>query len=175
MIKNGFTLIEILLVVGFITIASASSYLLLKKVSLTNKSTENNRIISMIIASSKGLYANQSRTTGVSNSILINARAVPPAYLVPGDPNTIKDAFGSNMIVTAASFGAGLNNGFNINIQNVPKQICTEMLSKGHSNYDTINVNGIFVKQFGFDMDLPAMTNQCNQLENNDVIIGYMK
>ncbi len=172
---KGFSLIEILVVVGFIAFASVGTYQLINKISLTNKATENNRIVSMIMSASKSLYATKATTSGVSNSILTNAQAVPVGYIDVTDPNIIKDAFGSPMVITSANIGAGSNNGFSINIQNVPKQICIELLSKGHSNYDTINVNGVFVKPIGFTIDLTALTVQCHQLEFNDIVINYFK
>ena len=152
-IKKGFTLVEILLVVGFIALAGIGIYTVYTKVQMSNSALNESRNINLIKAGIKNLYGSSQGYTGLTNSVLNDARATPDSmrklpYTSPD--NIITNSFGGAVTVLPATLGgAGLNNGFQITYPKVPGEVCSRLVTMMDKNIEQITVAGTVVKPYG--------------------------
>ena len=80
--SKGFTLVEILLVVGFIALAGVGIYATYNKVQVSNQANVESRNIDTIRAGIKGLYGSKSAYTGLTNTVINQAKITPRTHIV---------------------------------------------------------------------------------------------
>lgn len=174
--KKGFTLVEILLVVGFIAIASIGIYVVYAKVNAGGQANAEARNLDVIRAGIKNLYgANKNYES-------INAQVVNQAGITPDSMNrqtTIVNTFGGSVEVAPTSLGAGNNNGFLITYNNVPSDVCAKLAPTAGAQFDTLTVGTENAKQYGqVEVDPAAIARGCNAggqgtTTNNGVTIVF--
>lgn len=151
--QKGFSLIELLLVVGFIALVSLGVYTVYSKVQSANSANTETSNLSTLRAGVKNLYGANATYVGVGNAVLNNAKITPDGMraipFVVGDA-VITNSFGGAVTVAVASLGAGVNNGFTITYNAVPGDICTKLVTTAGRGFDTVGVGGVGnVKAFG--------------------------
>lgn len=150
--KKGFTLVEILLVVGFIALAGIGIYTVYAKVQMGNAALQEGKNLDTIRAGVKNLYGSSTNYTGIANTILNDARVTPdPMRAVPyvaADAN-ITNSFGGAVTVAVQNLGAGTNNGFRVTYPSVPGAVCAKLVTGAGSGWDQIRVDATTVKAFG--------------------------
>ena len=152
--KNGFTLVEILLVVGFIALAGIGIYTVYTKVQMSNAALQEGKNLDTIRAGIKNLYGGNQNYAGLSNSVLNDARITPDSMRkIPYDAGdaTITNSFGGAVNLDPVSLGAaaGSNNGFRVTYNNVPGAVCAKLVTGTGAAWDQISVQGKVVKSFG--------------------------
>lgn len=164
--KKGFTLVEILLVVGFIALAGIGIYSVYNKVNMSNKSLNESRNINLIKAGIKNIYGSSQGYTGLTNTVLNDARATPDSmraipYISPD--NNITNSFGGAVTVLPVTLGgAGLNNGFEITYPKVPGEVCSRLVTMMDKNIEQITVAGTIVKTYGTgNLNVATLATQC--------------
>lgn len=153
--SKGFTLIEILLVVGFIALASVGVYTIYAKVQTAAQANTESRNLDTIRAGIKGLYGATANFSTINNTV-INQAKITPESMRTGVITDIINTFGGAVTVTPVSLNAGTNNGFQITYPKVPDTICTKLVSGGGSQFDQVTVGATVVKAFGTTAILPA-------------------
>lgn len=158
--SRGFTLVEILLVVGFIAIAGIGVYTVYSKVTASQAANLESRNLDTLRAGVKNLFAGQSNYTNISATVLNNARVTPQA-MVSG--NNILNSFGGAVTVAAVGLGGGAANGFTITYANVPANVCAKLVTTGGAQFDVVTIGGgTPVKAFGSNaLDSIETANQC--------------
>lgn len=139
MMKKGFSLIEILLVVGFIAAAVAVVFIAYPKLQSSARANTEVQNTATISGGVKTLYASQSSYVGLSTAQLISARVVPD-NMVNG--TTLNNQFGGAVTITPTSIGAaaGLNNAFTVEYSNVPSEDCVKFASQAAPNFTRVHV-----------------------------------
>lgn len=174
--KKGFTLVEILLVVGFIALAGIGIYTVYSKVQNSNAALTESKNLDTLRAGVKNLYGGNSNYAGISNSILNDARITPDSMRkIPyqqGD-SAINNSFGGSVTVNAGDAGGGTNNIFYFVYKNVPGSVCAKLITGAGAGWDHIVVNsGTVVKQFGTGrLDVGALSSACAQDSGSGVEI----
>jgi len=157
--SKGFTLIEILLVVGFISLASIGVYTIYNKVQIGNQANQEGRNIDTLRAGIKGLYGASSEYSTITNTVVNQARVTPQSLRSsnPLDVVSITNSFGGNVTVTPVSLGGGVNNGFRITYPRVTADVCVKMVTTTGAQFDQVGA-GAFgnIKAFGTSTVLPA-------------------
>lgn len=176
--KKGFTLVEILLVVGFMALASLGIYLVYAKVNFSNLALEESRNINLIKAGIKNLYGSSQGYTGLTNSVLNDARATPDSMRsMPYSPGatSITNSFGGAVTVLPVTLGgAGLNNGFQITYPKVPGAVCSRLVTMMDKNIEQITVAGTVVKPYGTgNLNVVTLASQCATDTGNGIIILF--
>lgn len=176
--KKGFTLVEILLVVGFIALAGIGIYSVYNKTNMANQALTESRNINVIKAGVKNLFGGSQGYAGLSNTVLNDARATPDSmrkipYTSPD--STITNSFGGAVSVNPIVLGgSGINNGFRITYPKVPGEICSKLVPMMDKNMDQITVNSVIVKQFGTgSVNVTALTAQCASDTGNGIDIAF--
>lgn len=152
--KNGFTLVEILLVVGFIALAGIGIYTVYTKVQMSNAALSEGKNLDTLRAGVKNLFGGSQNYTGVSNEVVNDARITPDSMrAVPYRANdgAINNSFGGQVTVIPQNLGGGVNNGFTVHYMGVPGAVCAKLITGAGTGWDQIIVGegGAAVKLFG--------------------------
>lgn len=153
---RGFTLIEILLAVAFIAVASLAVYGIYSKVTSGGSANTESRNLDTLRSGIKGLYGSSSTYGAVGatmNKVLNNGRVTPDSMrAIPyvKDDASINNSFGGAVDVSPVTLGgAGVGNGFRITYKNVPSSVCSKLVTGSGSSFDAVTVAGTNIKEFG--------------------------
>lgn len=159
--KKGFTLVEILLVVGFIALAGIGIYTVYTKVQMSNAALQEGKNLDTIRAGIKNLFGGSQNYTNLANAVVNDARITPdamrPIPYVAG-ATSITNSFGGAVTISPKILGTGAaNNGFSVVYANVPGAVCAKLVTGAGTGWDQINVGnaafagatGANVKSFG--------------------------
>jgi type II secretory pathway pseudopilin PulG len=162
---KGFTLIEILLVVGFMALAGLAIYTIYNQVSLGNSANQEGRNLDSIRAGTKTLFGGTKNYASVTNAVLNDGRVTPDTMravpYVAGD-TSITNSFGGDVTIAPTSLGGGTNNGFRVTYNAVPGAVCSKLVPGAGTAWDQVTVAGTVVKTFGTgSLDIAALTTAC--------------
>jgi type II secretory pathway pseudopilin PulG len=150
--KKGFTLIEILLVVGFIALAGIGVYVVYDKVETANIVNKEYRNIQTLNAGIKNLYRGVNNYSGLFPRIVILGQVVPEEMIllgtagrVPATTYRLQNSFSSPMTLEAASYNGGTDNAYLI-ITDVPKKVCAKMATTMSHSFNKVEVDTTTVK-----------------------------
>lgn len=172
---RGFTLIEILLVVGFIALAGIGIYVVYNKVQTGNAANTEARNLDTLRAGVKNLYGASVNYSGIAPSVLLNGRVVPDNMRDAAGANII-NSFGGTVTVAAATYGGGAaNNAFSIGYPNVPADVCSKFVTVGGNAFNRVVVGTTQVKDTasGQILDVAGMTTACNVTGGTGVTITF--
>ncbi|MDD2840131.1 MAG: type 4 pilus major pilin [Rickettsiales bacterium] len=158
--SKGFTLVEILLVVGFIALASVGVYTIYSKVQTANSANAESRNLDTIRAGIKNLYGASPNYAGLTPAVANNAKITPEAMRATA--TTIVNTFGGTVGIAPTNLGTGTNNGFRITYPLVTDDVCTKLVTTGGAQFDQVTVGATVVKAFGTNVINPAtVTTAC--------------
>lgn len=146
--KKGFSLIELLLVIGFVSVAAIAVYVTYNKVTAANAANTESKNIDTLRAGVKNLYAGQFGYAGLDNGVAIKGRAVPD-NMVGANGTTIYNSFGGAVTVAASTLGTSgvsANNAFTITYNNVPVEICPKLATISGSVFNKVVIGSTTVK-----------------------------
>ena len=164
--KNcGFTLFEILLVIGFIALAGTGIYTIYSKVQNSSKAASEAKNISLLKAGVKNIYGGTVNYITLTNQVLNDARGTPESMgVVPyvAGATAITNVFGGSVVLEPITLGGTPNNGFRITYPEVPVEVCNKLILATEKDFDQLTIEGVLVKSYGTRiMDIPAMTGAC--------------
>ena len=170
--SKGFTLVEILLVVGFIALAGVGIYATYNKVQVSNQANVESRNIDTIRAGIKGLYGSKSAYTGLTNTVVNQAKITPESMRDGTNVATIVHQFGGavNVIPVMDVTPTKTDGGFQIEYRDVPSDICVKLASSAAVLFDRVLVNGQVVKALGGELDPAVIATNCNALPTPTMI-----
>lgn len=134
--SKGFTLVEILLVVGFIALASIGIYAVYSKVQTSSKANEEGKNLETMRAGIKNLYGGQTNYTGLSATVVAQAKVAPLSMINVG--NTLRNSFGGAVTITPVSVNGGTNNAFSITYANIPADVCVKLATASGASFDGV-------------------------------------
>ncbi len=175
--KNlGFTLVEILLVVGFISLAGIGIYATYSKVQRSNSALQEIKNLSLFKYGIKNLYGNSQNYAGLSNAVINNARITPDSLralpYAPGD-TIISNSFGGGVNVWASNWNGATNNVFIVQYSGVPVDACVKMIMSAQDEWDQIAIGAaIPIKSPGINLNSKVSaslaTTQCSQYNSGN-------
>lgn len=176
--KKGFTLVEILLVVGFIALAGIGIYTVYSKVQMSNAALSEGKNLDTIRAGVKNLFGGTLSYAAVANPVLNNSRVTPDSMrAIPyfaGDADIV-NSFGGQVTITPINLGAGVNNGFRVTYPNVPGAVCAKLVTGAGTGWDAVGVVVVNnVKVFGTGrIDIVALSTQCAADAGNGITLFF--
>ncbi len=175
--KKGFTLVEILLVVGFIALAGIGIYTVYTKVQMSNAALQEGKNLDTIRAGIKNLFGGSQNYTNLANPVVNDARITPDAMRpIPynAGETSITNSFGGAVTVVPVSLGTGTNNGFRVTYPNVPGAVCAKLVTGAGTGWDQITVGATVVKAFGTgSLNVGTLATQCAGDTGNGVSIVF--
>ncbi len=177
---KGFTLIEILLVVGFIALASVGVYTIYNKVQVSNQANAESRNIDLMRAGVKSLYGSQTNFGTISNTVVNQARITPENMRdTAGDVTLIFNSFGGAVTVAPGTLGSGAtNNAFVIQYDAVPAAVCIKLASSAAAQFDQVAIGSDIdtdpIKTYGLTaIDVVNITALCNADDGSGVSMFF--
>ncbi|HGY8314653.1 TPA: type 4 pilus major pilin, partial [Escherichia coli] len=163
--KKGFSLLELLLVLGIIAALVVAAFIVYPKVQASQRAQAESNNIATIQAGVKALYTSASSFTGLTNSVAVQAKIFPDNMLSgSGSSATPINAFKGNVVVASADTGPSEATGssFTITYSNVPAAECTKIITAAAGNFYTAGVGTAGnVKAAGEVLDVAKTATQC--------------
>lgn len=170
--NKGFNLIETLLVVGLIAIASIGVYKLFQKVQEGNAANTEAKNIDLIRAGVKTLYATKTNYEGLTATLINRAKVTPEAMI--NDANTISNSFGGAVTIAPVAINGNANKGFAITYAQVPGPICTKIVAGAAAQFDMVSAGGVEIKQFGInEIDVEDLTTGCTDTAGTGITMVF--
>ena len=136
---KGFSLIELLLVLGVLAILLVAAFVVYPQVRDRNQANAEVSNLTTIKANINNLYASRGGNyQGLSNATAINARAYP-ANMVDEASNTSLASWGGT--VTTVQDPANVRQ-FTVTYSGVPAGVCLGLISGAAGNFQNIAVSG---------------------------------
>lgn len=152
---SGFTLIESMLVIGFIATASVGVYGIYNKAQSISVANNESMMLNKFRDDIVGMYESSDSYLGIDNTILNQAR-ITPFQMRDGSATNIINRFGGAVTVAPFTFGGAPNSGFRITYPQVKVSSCPNMAIALADRFNAITINGTAVKVNGDQGISPA-------------------
>jgi prepilin-type N-terminal cleavage/methylation domain-containing protein len=172
--KKGFSLLELLLVLGIIAALVVAAFIVYPKVQASQRSQAESNNIATIQAGVKALYTAASTYTDLDNSVAVQAKIFPDNMLSgSGSSATPINAFKGAVTVASASTGPSSTDGssFTIEYENVPAAECTKIITATAGNFYIASVNGTEVKSAGGSLNVGTAASSCESGGNDNTLL----
>ena len=169
--QNGFSLLEILLVLAIAAALVIGAFIVYPKVQAAARADAESKNISTIVAGVKSLYTSSSTYTGLTNEVAINAK-IYPDNMINGTSTTPINAWKGEVTIAAADTGSSGVEGssFTITYKSVPAIECAKIVSSTAGNFYIMKVNDNVVKASDGVLDIAATAEKCNAGGNTNTI-----
>ena len=173
--KKGFSLLELLLVLGIIAALVVAAFIVYPKVQASQRAQAESNNIAAIQAGVKALYASTSSFTGLTNSVAVQAKIFPDNML-SGSGSSAKpiNAFKGDVVVASATTGPSGAQGssFTITYSNVPAAECTKIITAAAGNFYKVGVGYEGSLKFaGEVLDVAETATQCKNGGNSNTLV----
>lgn len=173
--RKGFSLLELLLVLGIIAALVVAAFIVYPKVQASQRAQAESNNIATIQTGVKTLYTSASSFTGLSNTVAVQAKIFPDNMLSgSGSAATPINAFKGKVTLASANTGPSTAAGssFTITYENVPAAECTKIITAAAANFYTAGVGTAGnVKPAGGILDIAQATAQCQTGGNSNTLI----
>lgn len=163
--QAGFSLIELLLVIGFIAAALVLAFVTYPKVQATNRANVESQNITIISGGIKNLYSTARNFGTLNNQTLVNAKIIPDVMSVDPATFAINNVWAGQ--VTIAPDPAS-NLRYTITYSGVPSSECVKLSTGVSTNFLRLVINGNapvvdrLATGGNVDIDPAVVTTQCN-------------
>ncbi|WP_323109723.1 type 4 pilus major pilin [Pectobacterium carotovorum] len=173
--KKGFSLLELLLVLGIVAALVVAAFIVYPKVQASQRSQAESNNIATIQAGVKALYTSASSFTGLSSTVAVQAKIFPDNML-SGSESAVKpiNAFKGDVTLAAAATGPSgvAGSSFTITYANVPAAECTKIVTAAAGNFYEVGVGvAANVKAAGDVLDVSKTATQCAAGGNSNTLI----
>jgi hypothetical protein len=159
--QRGVSLLEVIAYLGVAATIIVGAVALLTNAFSGARSNRAQEELAAISTGVKRLFMSQPGAygTGSLNDSLISAKVFPTTLVVEG--SNVRNGWGGNVTVT------GNTPTFDIGYDNVPQEVCVEMLSTANL-FQTVAANGSAA--LTPPVTLAQATAQCNQAQANSIV-----
>ncbi|EFT1001157.1 prepilin-type N-terminal cleavage/methylation domain-containing protein [Escherichia coli] len=176
--KKGFSLLELLLVLGIIAALVVAAFIVYPKVQASQRAKAESNNIAAIQAGVKALYASASSFTGLTNTVAVQAKIFPDNMLV-GSGSSAKpvNAFKGDVTLASANSGpsAAQGSSFTITYSNVPAAECTKIITAVAGNFYAVGAGDVggegSLKAAGEVLNVARTAMQCQSGGNSNTLV----
>ncbi|MEL7629221.1 type 4 pilus major pilin [Pectobacterium aroidearum] len=159
--RKGFSLLELMLVLGVIAGLVVSAFIVYPKVQVAQRVEMESKNIAAIQAGVKALYASAPNYSGLKNTVALNANIFPDSMLSgEGDERKIVNSFKGNVELTAPG------NIFYITYYSVPSAECIRLVYAVRNNFNSVLINNIAAPKDDYEFS----TKRCSSTEKNKLM-----
>jgi type II secretory pathway pseudopilin PulG len=167
--QKGYTLIEMLISFGVISMLIVGIFMMYTKVQNSRISNQESQNLATLTVGIKNLYQARPNFTGLAPAVLLQAQVVPENMI---NGANIVNSWTQVVAVAPVAFNGIANAGFSITYLGVPQSACVNLATKAGANYDIVSVGGTAVKAVGVpDIDVPTVTGLCNTGAANNTLV----
>lgn len=174
-LNNGFSLIELMLILGIVILISSSIFFYYNKVKSNNEVVQESTILANISAGIKQVYGGKTNYTGLNNLVLINSGVANEKSVTNYVTGTMQNMWHGPIIISTASLLGLTNNFYNIQYNNVPSEACVKFILGSERLFSRIDVNLLVLKAYGTEgmpLDVGATALACSAGINTINFIG---
>lgn len=169
-LSKGFSLIEILLVIGIIAILSIAAFVIYQQVSDSNQANTETSHLTSITAGVRNLFAIRADYVGLTTGVVNQAHIFPIAMNGNDFSPTREIMHSGNGTVEIIPYG-DRHQYFAIIYNNVPAELCARIAQTYSQNTEQVWVNDTIVKDFGMaNYDPTLAITQCNEISTSQII-----
>lgn len=171
--KKGFSLLEILLVLGIIASLIVAAFIVYPKIQSSQRAEMEAKNISTIISGVRSLYAGKQNFIGLNNTVAINADIIPVSMLPDKtSSSTIVNQFKGNVRLYVSNFGIGgvPNSSFTLIYSDIPAEECIKILTTVTGDMGGVSINSNRVKEIGDPINREDVAKYCSEGKNNNTI-----
>ncbi|WP_075208443.1 type 4 pilus major pilin [Klebsiella michiganensis] len=172
--NKGFSLLELLLVLGIIAALVVGAFIVYPKVQASQRAEAESKNLATIQAGVKSLYTSASSFSGLTNTVAVGAKIFPDNMLVgTGTSASVVNTFKGNVTVVSANTGPSSATGssFTITYNNVPAAECTKIVSAVAGNFYIAAVGSTTVKAAGSSLNVASTSTACNSGGNSNTLV----
>lgn len=166
--NHGFSLLELLLVLGIIAALIVAAFIVYPKVQASQRAQAESNNIATIQTAIKALYSSASSFTGLDNTVAVRAKIFPDNMLSgSGSSATPINVFKGKVTVGQSSWGPSQTGGssFTISYENVPTAECIRIITAVGGNFYTVGVGATGnVKAAGEVLDVAKAASMCRTI-----------
>ena len=161
-------MVEILLVVGFIALASIGIYAVYNKMVTSYQAHQEYTNLQTIVSGVQQLYANQQNYTGLTTQVVRNAR-IAPQQMHTGGPTGLVNSFGGK--VEVYSYMAPQGPVLTIHTYGIPSDVCIKLVSLAHPSFTDIAIDsdGVVKTYTKPNFNLDTALWACDYFDTHDI------
>lgn len=136
--NGGFSLIELLLVIGFIAGALVLAFITYPKIQATSRANTTSQQLTVISAGIKNLYATAKNFNSLTLDVLNNAKLLPEDMATIGAPITsLSNVWGGDLVISPANG----DRHYIIALTAVPKAECVKLGTGVSTNFLKLHID----------------------------------
>ncbi|MEG3128455.1 type 4 pilus major pilin [Pantoea cypripedii] len=173
-IQQGFSLLELLLVLGTIATLIVGAFIVYPKIHVAQLADTESKNIATIQAGIKSLYSASATYMRLTNSAANKAGLFPSNMIkiAGAGTNIVNTRKGYVMLAPAdTSPSVSMGSAFTITYTGVPAAECSKIISAVAGNFYLAQVGTITVKDVDSNLDIEAMTEACSNGGNSNIIV----
>lgn len=168
---KGFSLIELLLVIGFIAGALVLAFITYPKVQATSRANTTSQQLTLISAGIKNLYATARNYSSLTVTVLNDAKLLPEDMAINGDE--LSNVWGGTLLIAPVNN----NRHYTLTLSSVPPAECVKIATGVGINFLKLAINStdIFDRTVQTDqvnVDPAVVTGACSQEANDMILTG---
>jgi len=173
--KKGFTLTEVLLVLGLAAIIIIIIFMSYPKVRASQQVEAESKNIAAMQAGARSLYSSTANYAGLTNEIAIKANIIPDNMLQNSDGSTILNAWKGDVTIKSDgnTHSGEDDSGFYIRYVRLMPEACSKLVTSVAGSFYEINVNGTTVKDSGGQLDIQKTTTACSITGSGNYVLFY--
>ncbi|WP_426596335.1 type 4 pilus major pilin [Pectobacterium brasiliense] len=172
--RKGFSLLELLLVLGIIAALIVSVFIIYPKIQAAQRVEAEVKNIAAIQAGVQSVYASTTSYSGLFNAPMIRANIFPDNMIKrSGFTSRIVNSWGGYVDLSSADTGPSGTPGsvFTIIYQGVPSAECSRLISATAASFYIIQVGSVTVKNIDGAISTGNVSSACSADENSNTLI----
>ncbi|WP_224718157.1 type 4 pilus major pilin [Pectobacterium versatile] len=171
--KKGFSLLELILVMGVIAALVVAVFIVYPKVQASQRAEAEVKNIALIQAGTKSLYSAVSSYSGLAITTLVKAKVLPESIQkTSGAASSMVNVWKGNISVSSADTGpsGAIGSSFIITYRSVPAVECAKLVSSLSASFYSIEIGADTVKDSNGSLDIASVTSSCSRGGENNTV-----
>lgn len=176
--KKGYSLLELVLVLGIIAALIVGAFIVYPKVSSSIKVNKEIKNMTFLVNGLVNLYKGKPDLLGISTSVALNAKLVPNDMIIPGNPVSLRNTWGGIVSIGASGSGTGtgtLWHSLNINESYIPSDDCVKFSKAIYDQFTLQNSLTVLIVNNTYVYSKSGNGNSTPALEMEDLITACEK